>query len=74
MIYFWVVVLLLPTFGREEHLCNAFAAKRINQFTVIFERTVIQYALNKQGIADILLLSLWRVPKEVSVLVYDLFA
>jgi len=71
---FWIVVLLLTARSGEKYLGNALSSKCGHKFTEIIERTVVENALNKQGITDVLFLCLRRVPKEVLVLNYDLFA
>ena len=72
MVYFWIVVLLLSSFGREEYLCHTLATKHVNEFTIVVKRSIIQDAFNQQGITDVLLLCLWGVPEEASVFVYNL--
>lgn len=74
MIDFRIVIVFLPASGRKEHLSDSFSSKYIDEFSNIIERSVIKYAFNQQSIADVLLFSLRRVPKEAFVLFYDLLS
>lgn len=74
MVDFGIVVLLLTTFGRKEHLGNTFTAKRGNKFAIVIKCAVIEDAFHKQGIADVLLVGFRRLPEKVLVLVYDLLS
>lgn len=74
MIDFRIVIFFLPASGRKKHLSDSFSPKYIDEFSNIIERSVIKYAFNQQSIADVLLFSLRRVPKEAFVLFYDLLS
>ena len=66
--------MLFAASGGEKNLGHALTAKRGYQFTVVVKRAVIENTLHEEGIADGVLLVFGRVPEEVSMLVYYLFA
>ncbi len=74
MINLRVVVLFLSSFCRKEHLGHALAAEHLNEFAAVIERAIVENALHEQGIADIVLFVIGRVPEEVLVLVYNLLS
>ena len=74
MIDFWIVIALLPAFGRKEYFRNALAPQRLNEFPAVLKRTVVKDALNEQVITDVLLLCFRGVPEKILVLIYNLFA
>ena len=74
MVNLGIIVLLLATGGREEHLSHAFPAKSSHKLAEVIERAVIENTLNEQGVADIVLLVVGRIPEEIPVLINDLFA
>ena len=74
MIDFGVVVLLLSTSSREKDLGHTLATECSHKFAVVVKRAVVEDALHKQGIADVLLIGLRRVPEETLMLGYYLLA
>ena len=71
MVDFGVVVLLLAACSREEHLGHMLLAECLDEFAVIVERAVVQDVLHEEVIADVQLLVVGCVPKEVLVLAYQ---